>query len=342
MAGSKYKVMRVESSSWVPGYLSSTEIERAELKKADAELIEAECRSEDEIIKAAQDADALLVIFAQMTRRVFESLPKLKVVVRYGIGYDTVDVDAATDNNVIVVNIPDFCIEEVSDHAIALLLACARQVAWMDRETKRGRKWTELQVILTALPPPYKQTLGLVGCGNIGRMTAKKAQCLGFKTIGYDPYVDKAIAAASGIALVGLPELLRNSDYVSIHALLNKETRHLIGEKELRQMKPTAYLINTARGAVVDEQTLIKALDKKWLAGAALDVFEKEPIDPQNPLLKMDNVILTPHCAGSSSAALLRLKLSVAHEAMRVLTGKWPKSVVNKGVKPKVNLVRAD
>jgi D-3-phosphoglycerate dehydrogenase len=160
--------------------------------------------------------------------------------------------------------------------------------------------------------------------------------------LGYDPYVDESLAREHGITLVSLPELLRESDFVSVHALLNRETWHLIGEKELKQMKPTAYLINTARGSVVDETALIEALEKKWIAGAGLDVFEKEPVGPDNPLLKMDNVVVTPHCAGHSEAAFERLKTSVGQEAARVLSGRWPKNVVNATVKPKVALVRGD
>jgi D-3-phosphoglycerate dehydrogenase len=188
----------------------------------------------------------------------------------------------------------------------------------------------------------YGQTLGIIGCGNIGRITARKAQCFGLKILGYDPYVDKSLAKESGITLVSLPELLKESDFVSVHALLNKETWHLIGEGEFKQMKPTAYFINTSRGSVVDEPALIKALQEKWIAGAALDVFEKEPVDSDNPLLKMDNVVVTPHSASYSDVAFKRLRTSVGQEAARVLSGRWPKNVVNKTVKPKVNLAKGD
>jgi len=173
-------------------------------------------------------------------------------------------------------------------------------------------------------------------------MTARKARCFGLRVLGYDPYVDKSLAKEHGITLVSLPELLRESDFVSVHTLLNKETWHLIGEKEFKQMKPSAYLINTARGAVVDEAALIKALQEKWIAGAGLDVFEQEPVAPDNPLLKMNNVVVTPHCCSHSVASIKRLKRSVGQEAARVLSGRWPKNVVNKAVKPKVNLVKGD
>jgi len=337
----QYKVMRVEKKFQMPLALVTTEIEAEELAKVNAELVDVECATEDEIIAAAKEADALLVVFAPMTRRVMDALPKLKVIVRYGIGYDTVDVDAATDNGVLLVNMPDFCLEEVSNHAIALLLALGGKLVSLNEGMKQGR-WTESQLTRATVGAPYEQTLGLVGCGKIGRMTARKARCFGLRVLGYDPYVDKSLAKEHGITLVSLPELLRESDFVSVHTLLNKETWHLIGEKEFKQMKPSAYLINTARGAVVDEAALIKALQEKWIAGAGLDVFEQEPVAPDNPLLKMNNVVVTPHCCSHSVASIKRLKRSVGQEAARVLSGRWPKNVVNKAVKPKVNLVKGD
>jgi len=173
-------------------------------------------------------------------------------------------------------------------------------------------------------------------------MTAKKAQCFGLRILSYDPYVGKALAKEYGITLVSFPELLREADFISVHAPLNKETWHLIGEVEFKQMKPTAYFINTARGSIVDETALIKALKEKWIAGAGLDVFEKEPIDPDNPLLKMDNIVVTLHSASYSTTSFERLRRSVGQEVARVLSGRWPKNVVNKGVKPKINLVKED
>jgi len=315
--------------------------ETGELAKANAELVSADCATEDEMIEAAKDADAIITWGAQITRRVMEALPKCKVIVRYGVGFDTIDVDAATDNDILVVNVPDFCWEEVSNHAITLLLACAKKLALLNDLTKQGL-WAESKRAQAPMGSIYGQTLGIIGCGNIGRITARKAQCFGLKILGYDPYVDKSLAKESGITLVSLPELLKESDFVSVHALLNKETWHLIGEGEFKQMKPTAYFINTSRGSVVDEPALIKALQEKWIAGAALDVFEKEPVDSDNPLLKMDNVVVTPHSASYSDVAFKRLRTSVGQEAARVLSGRWPKNVVNKTVKPKVNLAKGD
>jgi len=324
---------------------SATMVKEAEeLAKVNAELVDAACVTEDEVIEAAKDADVILAEGAQITRRAMEALPKCKAIINYGVGFDTIDVDAATDNNILVANTPapSWCIEEVSNHAIVLLLACAKKLAFLNNSTKQGR-WTEgKQQAQSTMPSIHGQTLGIIACGAIGRMTARKAQCFRLRVLGYDPYVDESLAKEHGITLVSLPELLKESDFISVHALLNKETRHLMGEKEFKQMKPTAYFINTARGPVVDEPALIKALQEKQIAGAGLDVFEKEPVDPDNPLLKMDNVVVTPHSASDSDAAFKQLPIIVGQEAARVLSGQWPKNAVNLTVKPKVNLIKED
>ena len=333
--GNRPKVVRVDKV--IDRDIIKEELE--ELAKVDAELVLAECQTEEEIIEATKDADAVLTFFGQMSRRVIESSPKLKVIVRYGIGYDTVDVDAATDNGVLVVNLPGFCLDEVADHTLALLLCCARKMAYYNNLTKSGywAKYSEMQMYSVT-----GQTLGLIGCGTIGQAVAKRAQGFSLRVLGTDPYVSESVAREHGITLVSMAELLKESDFVSVHSLLGKDTHHLVGEKEFRQMKPSAYFMNTSRGPVVDEAALIKALQEKWIAGAGIDVFEQEPVDPGNPLLKMDNVVVTPHNAGWSDAAGQRARLWVGQETVRVLSGKWPKNWVNKDVKPKVNLEKGD
>jgi len=335
----KYKVMTVGPYA---GRMTMAEAAK-EVIKADVEFIAVTCNTEDELITGAKDADILVFAGAQITRKVLESLPKLQAVIFSSVGYDSVDTDAATDNGVIVVNNPAFqwCVEEVSNQAIVLLLACAKKLVFLNNGTKQGR-WAECKQAQAPMVSIHGQTLGIIGCGSIGRMTARKAQCFSLKVLGSDPYVDKSLAKESGITLVSLPELLKESDFISVNCLLNKETRHLMGEKEFKQMKPTAYFINTARGAVVDEPALIKALQEKWIAGAGLDVFEKEPIDSDNPLLKMDNVVVMPHSASYSDVAFSLPAKIVLQEAARVLSGQWPKNVVNKAVKPKVNLVKGN
>ena len=336
----QFKVVRMDKT----GSSAIMTNEARELAKLNVELVGVDCATEDEKIEAAKDADAILTMTAQITRRVMEALPKCKVIARYGIGYDTVDVDAATDNGILVVNVPDFCWEEVSNHAIVLLLACAKKLVMLDKFTRQGgwTDWAKSRDIISPMVPIHGQILGVIGCGNIGRMIAEKAQCFDLKVLGYDPYADKSLAKESGITLVSLPELLKESDFVSVSTLLNEETRHLIGEEEFKQMKPPAYFINTARGAIVDEPALVKALQEKWIAGAGLDVFEKEPVDPDNPLFKMDNVVVTPHSGSASDAAPKQARPIMLQELTRILNGQWPKNVVNKTVKPKVNLVKAD
>ena len=339
MIEKRFKVVRVgEVGSKATAIMEGEEAK--ELAKVNAELVRADCTTEDEIIEAAKDADAVLSSGAPMPRRVMESLPKCKVIAEMGVGFNNLDVDAATDNNIVVTNCPgpEWCVEEVSNHAITLLLACAKKLFFLNNLTKQGRWINEGdQAPVVSI---HGQTLGLIGCGNIGRMTARKAQCFSLRVLGYDPYVDKSLAKEHGITLVSLPELLKESDFVSVHTFLSEETRHLMGEREFKQMKPTAYFINTSRGPTVDEPTLIKALQEKWIAGAGLDVYEKEPVDPANPLLKMDNVVVMPHSASYSDAAFKLLRITVGQEAARVLSGQWPKNVVNKSVKPKVNLVK--
>jgi len=336
----QFKVMRVDKTG--SSAIRAEDVQ--ELASMNAELVGVDCVTEDEIIEAAKDADIIITAQAPFTRRVIEALPKCKVIIRNGVGYDVIDVDAATDNGIIVSNFPspEWCVEEMSNHAIVLLLACAKKLVLLNNAVKDKCWGKKSMPAVMPMVPIHGQTLGVIGCGNIGRMIARKAQCFSLSVLGYDPYVDKSLAKESGITIVSLPELLKESDFVSVSALLNKETRHLIGEREFKQMKPTAYFINTARGEIVDEPALIKALQEKRIAGAGLDVIEKEPVDPDNPLLKMDNVVITPHDASASDVAPKRARIIMLQELARVLSEQWPKNVINKTVKPKVNFTRAD
>lgn len=329
------KVVRVDDLS-KRGQIAMPE-EEEEIKKVGAELVLADCRSEDDTIAAAKDADAIITAGAKISDKVMAALPRLKGVVRYGVGYDTIDVPAATKNNVVVINVPDFCMEEVSNHAMALLLACAKKLTIMHNGVRSG-DWIGVKKQLIPMGSIWGETVGIIGCGNIGRRTAKKAKCFQMEVIGYDPYADPKMLKENGITSVSMDELLKQSDYISIHTFLSPETRHLISEKEFNQMKPNAYLINTSRGPVIDEPAMIKALQTKKIAGAGLDVFEQEPVDPDNPLLKMDNVIVMPHTASYSDAAFKRLRNSVGAEAARIITGRKPLHIVNKDVKPKIEL----
>ena len=311
-------------------------------KQSELVMVDIKSSREDEIIEMAKNADVIIANSPQVTRRVAEGLPKCKVIIRSGhMKEDSIDVLACTDNNIIVCQIPDYWVEEVATHAIALLLACAKKLALLNEGVKQGR-WGEVRQAMGPMSSIYGQTLGIMGCGKIGRAVASKAQCFGLDVLGCDPYADESLCVECGIDLISLPELLRESDYISVHVLYTDETRHLIGEKEFQQMKPTAYFINTAQGVLIDEPALIKALQEKRLAGAGLDVFEKEPVGQDNPLLEMDNVVVTPHTASHSAVVGERVRAAVQQEVARIASGRWPKNVVNRAVKPKVDLVKED
>jgi D-3-phosphoglycerate dehydrogenase / 2-oxoglutarate reductase len=283
--------------------------------------------TEDEMIARMRDADGLVTSASPITRGVMSALEGLKVVARTGVGYDVIDVPAATELGVIVVNIPDLWVREVANHALALLLAWNRKIVVLDHQVHAG-VWSA-GVPGERTGSLHGETVGIVGLGNIGSAFARRVAALETKVIACDPYVSDAHFKTLGVERVTLEALAERSDYVSVHTLLNAETHHLIGEAFFRRMKPTAILINTSRGPVVDEAALASALTDKRLAGAALDVWEKEPVAADNPLLKMDNVIATPHAAYFSSPAVAQVPRRCGEEVARVLTGQRPLNVVN-------------
>jgi D-3-phosphoglycerate dehydrogenase len=282
---------------------------------------------EDALIECARDADALVTSFTRVTRRVMTALDRLKVVVRTGVGYDVIDVPAATELGVVVVNIPDLWIREVANHALGMLLAWNRQIIASDAQVRSG-VWAG-RVPGDRTGAIHGETVGIVGLGNIGSAFARRVAALETTVIACDPYKPDAHFRALGVARVSLDDVAERSDYVSVHTWLSAETRHLIGEAFLARMKPTALLINTSRGPVVDERALVRALEAKRLAGAALDVWEHEPVAKDNPLMRMDNVIATPHSAYYSSAAVAQVPRRCGEEAARVLTGQRPLNLVN-------------
>jgi D-3-phosphoglycerate dehydrogenase / 2-oxoglutarate reductase len=305
----------------------SLEEEKAVFEKAEIEFVAVQCRTEEEVIEAAKDADGLLNQYAPISRRVIESLPHLKVVSRYGIGVDTVDIPAATENGVIVANVTDYCLEEVSDHAAALILSAARKVVVLNQAVK-NRNWNyNIGVPIFRL---RGRTLGLVGFGNIPQVVAKKLGQFGLNIVAFDPFVSQEVADSLGVKLVSLEELCQVSDIISVHAPLNEHTRGMIKESHFQLMKPETFIVNTARGPIIDEQALIIALQSGKIAGAALDVVEKEPIDLTNPLLDMDNVILNPHVAWYSEESQQELQRKAAQNVADVLSGFFPKYIVNK------------
>jgi D-3-phosphoglycerate dehydrogenase len=305
---------------------SSLEPERAVLEPLGVELRPQQCRSEEEIVELAQEADAVLNCYAKMTARVIEGLKRCKIIARYGIGVDNVDLAAATKAKILVTNVPDYCIDEVSDHALALLLALARRITVADGAVKAGA-WDV--VAHAGMRRLRGQTLGLLGFGKIAKALASKVQPLGMKALVYDPYLEAALIAQHGAEAANLDRLLAEADAISIHVPLSPETRNLIGPGELARMKSTAFLINTSRGGIVDEQALAEALKAGRIGGAALDVLFVEPPPLDHPLRKLPNIILTPHLAFYSRESVIELQTKAAEEVARALKGEPPRSPVN-------------
>lgn len=305
----------------------SIEIEKKVLNKISHNLKIFQCKTEEEVIKNCSDADGLINQFAPLTKRVIDRLEKCKIIARYGIGLDGIDLRAATERGVIVSNSGDYCTNEVANHTIGLILSFARGISQYSNLTKSGN-WHFLSV--KSIRRLSILTLGLYGYGKIAREIARKALCLGFSVIAYDPFVKKG--DNEKVNLVDFKTLLQESDYLSIHCPLNNQTRHRFGENEFKAMKKSSYLLNVARGAVVNENALINALKDGLIAGAALDVLEKEPPLSNNPLLNMDNVIITPHAAFYSQESYREYKYTTANAIVTVLKGGIPETIVNKDV----------
>jgi D-3-phosphoglycerate dehydrogenase len=317
MFGKKLKVVITDCNH------PSVEIERRILSELNTEVILLNSNKKGNIIKIAENADGIINQRVPITREIIKSLNKCKVIARYGVGVDNIDVKAATEYGVIVANVPDYCVDEVSTHAIALILNCARGIILFNGKIKEKRWGFSLA---TPLFRTQGKTLGIFGLGRIGSAVAKKSIGFGLKIIACDPYVSKT---NTKIKMVNFPQLLSESDFISINASLTDETWHSFGENELRAMKKSAYLINTARGPIINEKALYQALKNKWIAGAGLDVLEKEPPDWNNPLLKLDNVIFTPHSAFYSEESYIELKTRTAKAVLSVLNGKLPETIIN-------------
>jgi D-3-phosphoglycerate dehydrogenase / 2-oxoglutarate reductase len=303
-------------------------IERAILAELDAGLLVAETGSEAELVSLAPEADAILTNWVRVPEAALEAAPRCCIVARYGVGVDNIPVERATELGILVANVPDFCLDEVSDHAIALLLACARRIVGFDRSTSAGSWNLDLA---PGLPRLRGQTLGLVGYGNIARALVPKARGLGLRLLAQTPRLKEG--AVDGVECTpDLDRLLAESDYVSLHAPATPDTRGLIGRRELQAMKPTAYLINTSRGSLVDEDALVEALREGWIAGAAVDVLVSEPPSPDHPLLALENAIVTPHAAFYSETAIEELQAKAAHNVAGALRGEVPDTTVNRAV----------
>lgn len=313
---------------------SSLEQQSRAVRLAGGTVVRYQGTNPAELAQALQDVDVAMLQGHGFDRVAFTSMGlngRCKGLVSFGHGYDHLDLDAATANGVILANTASFGTEEVSNHTMMHFLICSRKFVAHDKLVRSG-VWTRKN--LAPMGHVAGQIFGIVGLGDIGRAVARKAKAFGVQVIAYDPYVASWDALEYGVEMTdSLETLCRRADYVSVHVYLNAETRHLISRPQFAVMKPTAYLINCARGGVVDEAALIEALQRGQIAGAGLDVFEKEPVDPANPLLKMDNVSLTNHYASYSEIAWERAQTQLGEEAVRIATGMWPLSLINPDVR---------
>lgn len=301
------------------------EVERELLETIGAELKLCHCETAGDIAVQCAEADAVLLDLAPMTAEAVAGLKKCKVISRYGVGFENVDLAAATEAGIQVCNVPDYCMEDVSDHALALMLTCLRHVSMRDRAIRNGA-WN-LQA------PSFRlrdKTLGVIGAGRIAQALIRKVSGFGLKeVVAYDPYLDEAFLAGLGVRKVELDELLAVSDFVSLHLHANEETKGIIGRETLSRMKPTAILINVSRGPLVDDEALLEALREHRILAAGLDTHNHEPLGTESPFCALDNVVLTDHTAYSTAEGVLELKTKAARNIIEVLTGKTPTYPVN-------------
>ena len=328
----KYKIIQAVNYPLIP-------MMKADYDKLNAKRIVINCKSEADLIRECGDADALIVTgMTPLKKEVIKLLERCRIIAVIGIGYQ-VDIEAATQKGICVVNVPDYCLDEVSDHAMALILACTRKINQLTAAVKKGLWDSSARVLIRegiwpGMAKLRGATLGLVGFGKIARHMVPKAQGFGMNIVAYTPHPDPDVAKKSDVTLCGLNDLIEVSDYISLHCPLVQANYHLFNESRLAKMKPTAFLINTARGPLIDEKALYEALVNGNLAGAGLDVLEQEdPPDPENPLLSLPQVIVTAHSAHYSETAMDILKQRPDQAIYELLRGKWPKGMINGEVK---------
>ena len=300
-------------------------IEKEILATVNAELYTFDCRTEEEVLDCCRDADAVMTVYAPVGRYAIEAFTRCKIIARYGVGVDNIDIATATKRGVVVANVPDYCAYEVALHTVSLMLCLSRKIIILDHDVKIEHNWDVLPA-----KPVFRlkgQTLGLIGFGRIAQTVADLVEGFDLFIIAFDPYVSKDVAEAHRVQLVQLEDLLWRSDFISIHTPLTPETKHLIGESRLRKMKSSVFLVNTARAAIIDQKALYRALKNRWIAGAGLDVLEEEPPKENDPLLRLDNVIITPHTASYSEQSYQEVRKRPSEEVVRVLSGGWPRPI---------------
>ncbi len=308
----------------------STDPERQVLEAGGGSLVVAPDGDERTLIELATDADAIMTCFAHVTENVVRAAEKCVVIGRFGVGVDNISVSTATELGIAVTYVPDYCVDEVSDHVMALLHTWNRKIALFDRSV-RENGWGSQPLTMRMMRLRGK-TIGIVGFGRIGRAVAAKAQAFGLNVLASDPIVSKETVEAAGGRLVDLQTLLSEADFVSLHTPLTESTRNLIGWDELSVMKPDSFLINAARGPLVDEEALWEALTSGSIAGAGLDVMVDNVPSSDHPLLSLDNIIVTPHVAFFSQESTLELEQRAAGEVVKVMLGEMPDNLVNPAV----------
>ncbi len=308
-----------------PGF-GDIEVEREILGRIEVNVEHVGTLETEEAREAARRADVLMVTIQPVPAELIERMERCRLICRVGTGLDAIDIPAATARGIWVTYAPDYSIDEVSTHAIALVLAQARGLPGFFRTTPQGVWDAAAGGVLYRLS---EQTLGVIGCGRIGQATASKGRGLGLQVQAFDPYADAAVMADLGVQLVDLETLFRSSDYISLHSPLTEETRHLINADTLAMMKPTAYLVNAARGGLVDEEALLAAVQKGQIAGAALDVLADEPVAADHPFLQEERILLTPHAGWYSEESKVDVRVQGAEEVVRVLRGERPRAPVN-------------
>lgn len=291
--------------------------EHTALEKVGCDVITGQCKTEDEVLHLCKTADAILVQWAPVTKAVIEGLENCKIIVRYGIGVDNVDLSAAKEKGIPVCNVPDYCIQEVADHAIALALALARQLTTTEKLVRKG-SWKITPPL--ALPPCREMVFGTLGYGRIAVEVLKRAAAFGFKLAAYDIFISPEEMKKNNVESLTASQLLEQADILSLHLPLNDKTNHIINKDSLKSMKPNAIIINTARGGLIDNMALAQALQDNTIAAAGLDVFEKEPLPADHPLMQCENALLTSHTAWYSASSVPVLQQMATDEIIRGLT----------------------
>jgi D-3-phosphoglycerate dehydrogenase / 2-oxoglutarate reductase len=309
---------------------SDNDFEERRLSKIDAEAHFSPSSDENTLIHLVSDVDAIVVTYAEITANIIKAAKKCKVIIRTGIGLNNIDIVEASKQNIMVANVPDYCIHEVADHTLALILTCLRKTAFLSKKVREGAWGVDLAKPISRL---NSLTLGLLGFGRIARSVCVRAKAFGMNVIAYDPYIDDSCLAEHEVRNIqSVEELVQDSDVLSLHAPLNKQTHHIINSDTFLHMKENSVLINTSRGPLVNENDLCVALEKKLIAGCGIDVFEDESTASKSRLLDFDNVVVTPHTAFYSEESEIELREKALEQVIQVLSGKTPTYWVNKAL----------